>query len=280
MSNYDGVLFEYCDRHVLFLKANALTKKPSVFGYENAWGCAGGVLEYAMQYVEDIRGKTIVLVNHVEKKIKYLPYRTRFDADYGKRIARKLSKIGYTEGIFVTYTLNPRRFPTLHDAYKAEMNGFNKMISAIRKKYPNFKGYVRVVEFQQNGNPHIHVLLFGVDFIPVEWMRELWEEHYKLGTQINVKRIDNQKGAIRYLLKYLLKAFKGESSEEVEKADMQKALLWALNSRGWAVSKSLFSLISNRLTQTQSSGFWVYLGAYSIEVVGLSYLEFMDYMGT
>jgi len=54
--------------------------------------------------------------------------------------------------------------------------GFNKMITAVRKRYPNFKGYVRVVEFQENGNPHIHVLLFGVDFIPVEWMRELWEK--------------------------------------------------------------------------------------------------------
>jgi len=50
----------------------------------------------------------------------------------------------------------------------------------------------------------------------------------------------------------LLKAFSGKNSEEAKKADKQKALLWALNSRGWAVSKSLISLISDRPIQTQS----------------------------
>jgi hypothetical protein len=279
MSNYNDPLIKYYDRHELFLKANALTKKTSVFGYENAWGCAEKVFAYAQAYVGDVSGKTIVLVDPSEKEIIYLPYRTRFDEDYGKRIARKLKGIGFTEGIFLTLTLNPRLFSTLHEAYVSMISGFNKIITAVRKRYPNFKGYVRVVEFQESGNPHLHVLLFGVDFVPVEWIRELWEERYQLGTQINVKRIDNQKGAIRYIMKYLLKAFKGESSEEVEKANMQKALLWALNSRGWAVSKSLISLISNRLTQTKSSGFWVYLGVYPIDVVGLSYVEFMAYVG-
>jgi len=44
------------------------------------------------------------------------------------------------------------------------------------------------------------------------------------------------------LLKYLLKSFKGNDDETKRKAFKQKALLWALNSRGWTVSKSLVSL--------------------------------------
>jgi hypothetical protein len=281
MSNYtDQLVKSYDNRHELFLKANRLTRKPSLFGYENAWGCAEDVLVYAEQYVQDVKSKTIVLVNFEEQKIMYLPYRTRFDDDYGKRIARKWKKIGFTVGIFITLTLNPRLFSSLYEAYTSLIKGLNKMITAIRKRYPNFKGYARVVEFQESGNPHIHILLFGVDFIPIEWIRELWEERYQLGTQINVKRIENQKGAIRYLIKYLLKAFRGKSNEEVQKANMQKALLWALNSRGWAISKALFSLISNRPTQTQSSGYWVYLGVYPIECVGFSFVEFMAYIGT
>jgi len=280
MSSYTNLSNKhYARRHGLFLKANELTRKESRSGYGNAWGCGDTVEALALGYWEDIGNKVLVVINHVEKEIKYLPYRTRFDGDYGKRIAKKLKGIGYTEGIFVTYTLNPNRFPSLYEAYKSEMEGFNKMITAVRKRYPNFKGYVRVVEFQENGNPHIHVLLFGVDFIPVEWMRELWEKHYRLGTQINVKRIDNQKGAIRYLMKYLLKAFKGEDSEEAKKAFRQKALLWALNSRGWAVSKSLISLISDRPIQTQSSGFWVFLGAFSKDCVKFSYFEFLEWAG-
>jgi len=279
MSNNVSPSNKYYDRHVLFLKANELTKKESD-SYKDAWGCGLEVLECAIRYKTEIDEKTIVLVNPAEKKIIYLPYRTRFDKNYGKRIARKWGKIGYIVGVFLTLTLNPRPFKSLHEAYEALMWGLNLFITAVRKEYPNFKGYARVVEFQENGNPHLHILIFGVDFIPEEWIRKLWEEKYQLGTQLKIKRIDNQKGAIRYLIKYLLKAFSGKNSEEAKKADKQKALLWALNSRGWAVSRSLVSLISDRPIQTKSSGFWVYLGAYPVEVVGLSYFEFLAFIGT
>jgi hypothetical protein len=285
MSNYTNPSNKRYDRrHRLFLKANALTKKPnkpSLFGsgYENAWGVGDTIEALAKGYLLDIEDKVLVIINHVDKEIKYLPYKTRFDADYGKRIARRLSKIGYPNGVFFTGTLNPRQFSNLNEAYESLMDGLNKFLSAIRKRYPNYKGNVRVIEFQANGNPHVHMLIFGVDFIPVEWLRELWEDKYQLGTQINVKRIDNPKGAIRYLLKYLLKTFSGESSEEVKKAFRQKALLWALNSRGWAVSKSLFSLISERLTQTNGVSNWVFLGAFSRDCVGFSYFEFLVWAG-
>jgi len=275
MSNYNDPLIKYYDRHRLFLEANKSTRKPSLFGYENAWGCLPKVRAYALNYVVDVSGKTIVLVNPSDKKIMYLPYRTRFDYDYAKRIARKWKKIGYREGIFLTLTLDPKRFSSLAQAYTALLWGWNKISTAIRKKFPCVE-FARVVEFQESGNPHLHVLVFGVNFIAIEWIRKLWEEKYQLGTQINVKRIENSKGAIRYLLKYLLKAFEGNTEETVQKAFRQKALLWALNSRGWAVSGSLISLISNRLIQTNSVSFWVYLGVFSIEVVGLSYVEFLN----
>jgi len=186
----------YAKKHPLFLEANRVVRRPSIFGYDNAWGSADEVEAYAKRYMEDVTNKTLVLINHEHQKIKYLPYKTRFDDEYAKRIARKWKKIGYTEGIFLTLTLNPNRFSSLHQAYTGMIEGWNKIVTAIRKRYPNFIGYVRVVEFQKSGNPHLHIMLFGVDFVPVEWIRELWENHYGLGTQINVKRITNDKGLL------------------------------------------------------------------------------------
>jgi len=233
----------FAGRHRLFLEANRVVRRPSIFGYDDAWGCGSEVLALALEYIRDVKNKTLVFINHEHKKVKYLPYRTRFDSEYAKRIARKWKKITYTEGIFLTLTLNPNRFSSFYQAYTGMIEGWNKIVTAIRKRYPNFIGYARVVEFQESGNPHLHIMLFGVDFVPVEWIRELWENHYGLGTQINVKRITNDKGAIRYLLKYLLKSFTGNDIETENKALKQKALLWAVNSKGWAVSKSLISLM-------------------------------------
>ena len=279
MSSYTNLSNKhYARRHVLFLKANELTRKEND-SYKDAWGCGDTVEALALGYWEDIGNKVLVVINHVEKEIKYLPYRTRFDYDYAKKIARKWKKIGYHEGIFLTLTLDPKRFSSFDQAYRGLLWGWNKISTAMRKKFPQIKGYARVVELQESGNPHLHVLIFGADFIAVEWIRKLWEEKYQLGVQIKVKEIQNDKGAIRYLLKYLLKAFAGKTLDEKDKAFRQKALLWAVNSRGWAVSGSLISLISDRLTQTKSSGFWVFLGAFSKDCVGFSYFEFLEWAG-
>ncbi len=269
----------YEKRHRLFLEANRAVRKPSILGYQNAWGCADEVEAYALGYMTDIKNKVLILLNHEKKEKKCLPYLTRFDLDYAKRIARKWKKISYREGIFLTLTLNPNRFCSFEQAYSAMVAGWNKISTAIRKKFPQLKGYARVVELQESGNPHIHALLFGVDFIAVEWIRQLWEETYKLGNQINVKKIENDKGAIRYLLKYLLKAFSGKTPDENDKAFMQKALLWAVNSRGWAVSSSLISLISQRPIQTSGDSGWVFLGAFPVECEKLSYFEFLVWAG-
>ena len=269
----------YAKRHHLFVEANKLVKTPSVVGYDNAWGVGDTVEALANGYVLDITNKVLVLINHQKKDIKYLPYLTRFERDYGKRIARKWKKISYREGIFLTLTLDPKRFFSFSQAYTALLWGWNKISTAMRKKFPQIIGYARVVELQESGNPHLHVLIFGADFIAIEWIRKLWEEKYGLGTQINVKKIENEKGAIRYLLKYLLKAFAGNTEDTVQKAFRQKALLWAVNSRGWAVSAALVSLISKRPIQTNPLSGWVFLGAFPIECERFSYFEFLVWAG-
>jgi len=268
----------YAKRHHLFLEANKAVRKPSILGYENAWGSMDEVEAYAVGYLIDIKNKVLILLNHEKKEKKCLPYLTRFDWDYAKRVARKWKKIGHREGIFLTLTLDPKRFSSLAQAYGALLWGWNKISSAMRKKFPGVE-FARVVEFQESGNPHLHVLVFGVNFIAIEWIRKLWEERYRLGEQINVKKIENEKGAIRYLLKYLLKAFAGNTDDTIAKANRQKALLWALNSRGWAVSGSLISLISNRPIQTNGDSGWLFLGAFPIECAKMSYFEFLVWLG-
>jgi len=269
----------YVKRHRLFLEANKAVRKPSILGYENAWGSMDEVEAYAVGYLLDVKDKVLVLINHQKQDIKFLPYLTRFDPDYAKRVARKWKRIGFREGIFLTLTLDPKRFSSFSQAYTALLWGWNKISTAMRKKFPQSQGYARVVETQESGNPHLHVLVYGVNFIAIEWIRKLWEERYRLGEQINVKKIENDKGAIRYLLKYLLKAFAGSTEDEVQKAFRQKALLWAVNSRGWAVSGNLVCLISNRPIQTGLGSGWIFLGAFPIECAKMSYFEFLVWEG-
>jgi len=82
----------FAGRHRLFLEANRVVRRPSIFGYDDAWGCGSEVLALALEYIRDVKNKTLVFINHEHKKVKYLPYRTRFDSEYAKRIARKWKK--------------------------------------------------------------------------------------------------------------------------------------------------------------------------------------------
>ncbi|MEM3859173.1 MAG: hypothetical protein QW478_07160, partial [Candidatus Micrarchaeaceae archaeon] len=138
-------------------------------------------------------------------------------------------------------------------------------------------GAVRVVETQESGNPHLHVLLLGqINFIPAEWLRELWEKHYGLGTFVNVKQIENTKGAIRYLLKYLVKNLMRDPYDSIQ-INQTQALLWADNRRQYAVSKALLYLITKGLTQTAKNSEWICLGAfYFTYIQDLTIWQFLD----
>src|SRR5207248_10971915 len=61
--------------------------------------------------------------------------------------------------------------------------------------------YIRVLEFQKNGNPHFHILIDR--FIPQAWIQRTWQA-VGGGKFVNVKFVDLHHIS-RYLSKYLTK---------------------------------------------------------------------------
>jgi hypothetical protein len=228
-------------RNHFWVEANRIVRTPNI-NYLNAWGCASVVAALALGYVQEVRDLVIVLINYELGKKLVIPYTTRFDEHYMYRVVRKLRRISYDSGLFMTLTIDPKRYQSYDRAITALVKSWNKLLVNIKKRYPLFAGYVRVIENQKSGNPHLHVMCFGVPYIAVDWIKELWDEHYNAGSIVNIKEIEDCQGAVRYLLKYFTKSFSQADDSESTTASNIQALLWATGRRQWSVSRSLISL--------------------------------------
>jgi hypothetical protein len=102
------------------------------------------------------------------------------------------------------------------DAYKDLQEGYTKLVKALRHR--GWFEYLRVVEPQQDGFPHFHVLLVGHGIRRKEILQEivkLWSGIYGLGfIKLNALKRGEGHGienAIKYVLKYLFKGpYQGE----------------------------------------------------------------------
>ena len=90
---------------------------------------------------------------------------------------------------------------------------WNKLVTALRKRLGAFH-YVWVTEPQQDGYPHLHVLVAGQAVYKPEVLKlieDLWRKKYHMGF-VKLKSTDWKKGGIdglsRYLTKYMTKGLK------------------------------------------------------------------------
>jgi hypothetical protein len=101
---------------------------------------------------------------------------------------------------FLTLTLDPQKLNG-EDSTRYANRTFAKLRSILHRKYGKSLSYIRIVEYQKNGNAHFHVLLN--QYIDIEWMREQWQS---LGGGWNVWI---SRASIRcvaaYITKYLTK---------------------------------------------------------------------------
>ena len=137
------------------------------------------------------------------------------------------------------------------DSVKIALQKFKKVLV---KKFPDVSGIWKV-EFTKLLAPHFHMVLFGVNFIPHDWLGESWHhclynsvekrkensDHLNAGTKI--QPIRGMNGVFRYVSKYL-----GKNETNVPS--------WWKRSRYWGyinmkVFKSLQRLESFELTKDQ-----------------------------
>lgn len=105
---------------------------------------------------------------------------------------------------FLTLTCAHPEGTTPFQAEAAIRAGWTAFIAALRMFAPKLE-YFRTMEWQENGWPHLHVLL-RCHFIPKKTIADAWHLHCWPGF-INIKKIVNDAGIPYELTKYIAKAY-------------------------------------------------------------------------
>jgi hypothetical protein len=253
-------------RHHLFLEAREFARSPSL-DYRGAWGAVGPIASNAKSYAKEVKDRAIVLVHSVSGKVLVIPFFTRFSDGYYDRAVRKIKRIRANDAVFLTLTIDPRRHTSLDDAYRSLTTSWNKLLTMLKKRHGGLK-FVKVVEFQKNGSPHVHVLFFGVSrLIDANELRKFWDSAYGVGKFIYLKKIKNDRAQVcSYLIKYMSKPltmpdveFSGPDGLTDAKSFTHLALSWSLNLRAYSCSRGILDS-----PMTNSNHEWKFLGVFNL----------------
>jgi hypothetical protein len=104
---------------------------------------------------------------------------------------------------FLTLTLDPKTIPEgyVNKTHSLITRLFHTFITGVRYHSPSLK-YVWVIEFQQIGNAHIHLLTNK--YLPVKYLRDRWT-NLGGGNMMKVEYIKDSVAISHYLSKYLTK---------------------------------------------------------------------------
>jgi hypothetical protein len=110
---------------------------------------------------------------------------------------RLFARLAPAAALFLTLTY-PADYPNPRIA-KRHLDTYMKR---LRRKFPKLAGVWRL-EFQRRGAPHFHVLLFGVDYIPMDQVQAAWGEI--IGCPHVFTRIESISGSRRKVMAYVSK---------------------------------------------------------------------------
>ena len=100
---------------------------------------------------------------------------------------------------FLTLTLDPKKIEG--DPVRYLNATFAKLRVYLKREYGVAPDFIRVLEFQENGNPHFHILIDR--YIDLEWIRKAWVA-VGGGFMVDIRLVDVHRVS-RYLSKYLTK---------------------------------------------------------------------------
>jgi hypothetical protein len=98
---------------------------------------------------------------------------------------------------FITLTLDPEKIEG--DPVVYLRNTFNKFRTYLRRKYGSAPKYIAVLEFHENGKPHLHILVDR--FIEQAWLSIAWQA-VGGGRIVDIRFVDIHRVS-HYLAKYL-----------------------------------------------------------------------------
>uniref|UniRef100_A0A7C3YGF3 Replication-associated protein ORF2/G2P domain-containing protein n=2 Tax=cellular organisms TaxID=131567 RepID=A0A7C3YGF3_9EURY len=141
--------------------------------------------DYFNEYVEDVSNRVIVLKLFDEKEFLFIRYQHRFTKKRLKEVLKRFKEAWkkasseHNVGVFITLTMDPSKHSNLMEALINISKSFNRFMSYLRKFFGFRPSYIKVLEAQDSGNPHYHVVFFGVERIMDHY--ELTEVLERLG---------------------------------------------------------------------------------------------------
>ena len=144
------------------------------------------------------KSKVVIKRDYTRGKITYFSYHSK------KRVKLFARNTSHLWRIFILLTY-PRKYPSDGKKVKKHLDTFFKRL----KRYcPDIK-YLWVIEFQERGAPHYHILVDQE--IDKNWLSQNWyeivdskdERHLRVGTTIELVRSKNH--AVAYIINYLKK---------------------------------------------------------------------------
>lgn len=237
-------------------------------------------------YIESINDKRLMLEEtsgRTGASDITMPYHTRFNNE--KRLADQWARYNaawdsaadtYESAQFWTLTTDPKRYDSLAGMVDGIFDAWSMLLEALNAHLDldHRLDFIRALEFTGSsdskfpGLPHLHVVVFGVDYLGHSWMKDYWDrkmQHaeivhfYPIQQRGNsgdwiMRKDGTQFEAQSYLGKYLAKTFEsiGENPEDVRShvdhwgeetwkssPIWKMALYWATGRQFWDSSHDL-----------------------------------------
>ena len=157
-----------------------------------------------------------------------------------RRYARQIAKVAVRHGLnrMMTLTLDPKKMTPGVDPVRYIQGIWCKFRGVYLGRYFDESiDYVRVLEVQQNGNPHYHVLINR--FVPQHWISETWA---KLGggAVVDIRMIYDEHRISHYVTKYLTKQILLSSPAGTRRVTTSRSirLFDRLKRPGWRLFRS------------------------------------------
>lgn len=253
-------------------------------------------------YEDDVSHKRLVFMHKTEDKLKILPYTHRFLEHKVKEKLRDFDRLWeiasskYKFAVFLTLTLDPKTYSNLKEACKLISESWNRLMSYFTKKFGFRPTYIKILEPQDSGNPHLHVVFFGIKrlgdhkkltpifkrlgFGIIHWEyqiinnngRWIFKRARPRGSRTHVQA---------YLKKYLRKMLShalnppdldpisGEPIREPDLDDRKIAFFFASNMRFFTYSR-----VFDEAKKVQIMSFWIFIGVfYDYQLLEPAFIE-------
>lgn len=123
------------------------------------------------------------------------------------RLRRRLGHWFERSGLLLTLTFDPKRID-MDEAWRkvgAMRRTFVNKINLYRarRKMPRRLSYVAVLEQQQNGYPHVHLVFPGLAYLaPIGWLSDQWAQG---PNAVDIRGINRACSPVAYVCKYIAK---------------------------------------------------------------------------